>query len=160
MMTQANDQGTPELTQDIQEKIKKWSQEEFVKMQKFCLSKGIKFQGFKLDKSRCIPPSIGIWYINSDVKGEDFWAIGGQFPTDIAPANVAKDAREVTRHFALSWQLKAARMEDSIAEGKVQLGDKATQEKFIKELIEKAELLYKIHGDENLWAKQELQNAS
>jgi len=158
-MTQSNQQGTPMTPQERQEKANKWGQEQVVKIQKFCFSSGIEFKGFKQEKCVNLPPVIAIWYIQSKTKNEDYWAISGEFPTDIAPVKVAKDARDATRYFALSWQLKAARMEDSLAEGKVQLGDKETQQKAIAELIQKAEMLADIHRDEQFWVNTNLKIA-
>ncbi|WP_444994002.1 DUF4826 family protein [Aliikangiella sp. IMCC44359] len=143
-------QVAPEESIDKQEKFNQWSQKELVKIQKFCFSKGIQIKDFKKEKCLSMPPLVGIWYIISKTKGEDYWVISGELPTDIAPVKVAKDERDVTRYFSMSWHLKAARIEEAIAEGK-QMGDKETQEKVVKELIEKAEALSQIHRDENLW---------
>ncbi|TQV77163.1 DUF4826 family protein [Aliikangiella marina] len=137
---------------------RKWGQEEVVKIQKFCFSNGIEFKSFKQDRCLCIPPVIGIWYVTSKTK-EDYWVVSGEMPTDLAPASVAANAREALRYFSMSWHLKAAKMEDSLAEGKVQLGDKETQQKAIAELITKANTLATLHQDDKLWAESELKIA-
>ena len=143
---------TPLTPEEIANLTKKWEQEEIVKVQKFCFSNGVEFKNFRQDRCLCIPPAIGIWCITSKTK-EDYWLISGEFPTDIAPMSVAKDARDVIRYFSMSWHLKAARMEESLAEGKVEMGDKETQQKAIAELINKANALASIREDEKLWAE-------
>lgn len=150
-MAQADPQLAASETEDKAQELKKWGQLEVVKVQKHCLSNGIQFKGFKKEKCLNIPPIIAIWYVLSDKKGEDFWVISGEFPTDVAPVSVAKDPRDATRYFSMSWQLKAARMEDALAEGKIQLGDKDTQQKVVEDLVKKAEILGDIHRDEKLW---------
>ncbi|TQV84404.1 DUF4826 family protein [Aliikangiella coralliicola] len=139
--------------EEAEAKIKRWNQEEFVKIQKFCQSQGVQIKGLKQNMCQCLPPVIGVWYIQSATKGEDYWVISGDFPTDLANASVAKNAREALRYFSMSWQIKAANLEDALAEGKIQLNDKETQQKFAKDLVEKAEKLYVISHDEKLWAQ-------
>ncbi|MET1255492.1 DUF4826 family protein [Aliikangiella maris] len=155
MTAQRQENNTAETENNQQEKINQWNQSELVKIQKFCFSKGIQIAEFKRERCLSIPPVIGIWYIKSKKQNEDFWIISGEFPTDVAPVNVAKDERDVIRYFSMSWHLKAARIEEALAEGK-QIGDRETQQKFVKELIEKAEQLSLIHRDEKLWANSGL----
>lgn len=137
---------------EVEEKVKRWNQEEFVKIQKYCLSQGVQMKALKQNMTQCLPPIIGIWYIHSTTKGKDYWVISGDFPTDLALVDVAKNAREAVRYFAMSWQLKAAKLQDGIAEGKIQLSDAKTQEKFAQELISKAEMLYGFQNDDKIWA--------
>ncbi len=141
-----DDMSTPKEDKKYQE----WNQEQLVKIQKFCFTKGVQIKGFQQKRCMALPPILGIFYVNSTEKGDDYWLISGEVPTDIAPAKVAKDARDLLRYFSMSWHLKAARIEEAIAEGK-QLGDKETQEKVVKELIQKAEGLSQLHQDESLW---------
>lgn len=151
-MAQADPQAVDSKTEERDQDVKKWGQEQAIKVQKHCLSNGIQIKGFKTDKCMSIPPTIAIWYAVSPKQGEDYWAVSGEFPTDVAPASVAKDQRDALRYFSMSWQLKAARMEDALAEGKVQFGDEETQRKIIKDLVEKAENLWALHREERLWA--------
>lgn len=145
-------QDSPVSAEEAQEQIKRWHQEEFVKVQKFCVSKGVQAKSIDQTKTKCLPPIVGAWYVNTANKGEDFWVLTGDLPTDLAPAKVAPDAREALRYFSMNWQLKAANIEDAIAEGKITGENKETQIKFIQELVSKAEGLYQLHGDEKLWA--------
>jgi hypothetical protein len=134
-------------------KIKVWNQNEFVKIQKYCVSKGVEPKRIKQASSQVIPPVLGIWYMESTTKGEDYWIISGKLPTDMSSAKVAKNAREALRHFSMNWQLKAANLEAALAEGKQTTIDRETQEKYINELSVKAETIYAIAQDEKLWAE-------
>ena len=106
-----------------------------------------------VEKSRCqsLPPLLGLWYVKTQDKKVDLWCIAGEFPTDIASSKVAENAREAIRYFSLSWQLQSAKLEDGLAEGKISLQDQETQEKFIKELTTRAESLYELYSNDNLW---------
>lgn len=150
-MTQ-NVQAESLSAEEKQEQIQRWQQEEHVKIQKYCHSQGIQAKSLDQKQCQCLPPAVAVWYINSVTKGEDYWIISGELPTDLAPAKVANNAREAMRYFAMNWQLKAANLEDALAEGKVQLADRETQQKFAQELTVKAEAVYKLATDEKLWA--------
>jgi hypothetical protein len=149
----------PLSPEEQQQKAKQWNQEQFVKVQKYAMSQGVQVKAVKQELTRCLPPLIGIWYLNSSTKGDDYWVISGEFPTDLTKSTSAKNAREVIRHFSMQWQLKAANLEAGLAEGKVQLEDKETQQKFIDELVSKAEFLYQIYSDNKLWQGSGLEDA-
>lgn len=142
--------------QQIEEKTRTWNQEEFVKIQKFCQSKGVQIKGLVQSRCQCLPPFMGVWYVVSTTKGEDYWVISGEFPTDLAPQSIAKNAREAIRYFSMNWQLKVAKLEDAMAEGKVPKSNIDTQKKIIQELNKKAEMLYQIMSDEKLWQQSGL----
>ena len=137
-------------------KFKDWAQTEYVKISKFCGSKG--YQVISVNQKKCLflAPQIAIWYVRTDDKKVDLWVISGDFPTDLTVSKVAKNAREVIRHFSLSWQLKAAKLEESLAEGKIALAGKETQEKFAQQLITQAESLYTLYNDEKIWVQEGL----
>jgi hypothetical protein len=62
------------------------------------------------------------------------WFISGDAPVTNADHSVAETPREAARHFALQWQLRAARQGDA--------GE---------ELARKAEALYEIVEDDEFW---------
>ena len=156
-MTQAQQQTQQQTVspEEAQARNEKWAQEQLVKIQKQCFANGIEFNKFKADKCLSLPPAIGIWAFTDNKKNE-YWAITGQLPVDIAPASVAANQREVARYFSMSWQLKAARMEESLAEGKMLMGDAETQKAAIDELIQKANALYDIYEKDDLWRSAKL----
>jgi len=141
-----------QMTEEEAEKeFKIWSQKEYVKISKFCNTKGHQISG--IDQSRCqsLPPVLGLWYVKTQDKKVDLWCIAGEFPTDLANSKVAENAREALRYFSMSWQLQSAKLEEGLAEGKISLQDKETQEKFIKELTTRAESLYDLYANDKLW---------
>lgn len=66
------------------------------------------------------------------------WFICGEVPTDHLNSADASTPREAARHFAMKWQLDAAR----------------DQEGFDKQLADKAEALYALVDDARLWPQQ------
>jgi len=150
-----NAQVNPEaLTPEQKEaEAKRWTEEEFVKIQKYCLSQGVQPKRVIQGSSQCLPPALGIWYVSSTTKNEDYWVISGQLPTDLAPAKIAENGREAIRYFYMNWQLKAANIEGQIAEGKF-VGETAQTQKAIADnLTQKAESLYQIYRNDQLWAE-------
>ncbi|MGB0495555.1 MAG: DUF4826 family protein, partial [Kangiellaceae bacterium] len=82
-----------QMTHEEAEKhFKEWSQKEYVKVSKFCNTKGYQVAG--VDQTRCqaLPPSLGLWYLKTTDKKTDLWSIAGDFPTDIADSKVAENA--------------------------------------------------------------------
>ena len=71
-----------------------------------------------------------------------FWAIGGEMPCDFIASSVAATPREAARHFALKWQLDAARQRES-----------AGQEALAEDGRERAaESLYELVTDDRVWS--------
>jgi len=153
-MTQAQEEVTSENTQL---KFKEWAQTEYVKIRKFCATKGYRVTNVNQKKCRYLAPQIAVWYVRTEDKNDDLWVVSGEFPTDLAPSKVAKNAREVLRHFSLAWQLQAANLEEVIAEKNINLTDKETKARFSQQLIQRAESLYSIYDNEKLWEKAGLQ---
>jgi len=63
------------------------------------------------------------------------WFICGEVPLDHVGADAATTPREVIRHFALKWQIDASKLDEAAA----------------KTLIDDAESLYDLAGDERFW---------
>ena len=137
--------------QEAELEFKKWSQTEYVKISKFCTSKGYRVSRVVQSKCQSLPPMLAVWYVKTDEKDTDLWVISGEFPTDIASSKIAKNAREALRYFSMSWHIQAAKLEDGVAEGKFELGDEETQTKFAKELTARAEGLYELYSSDKLW---------
>lgn len=69
-----------------------------------------------------------------------FWAIGGEMPCDFIASSVAATPREAARHFALKWQLDAARQRES-----------AGQKALVDGRERAAESLYELVTDDRVW---------
>jgi len=137
--------------EESEQKFQEWSQEEYIKIQKFCATKGYQIKRLDQPKSQLLAPIFAVWYVKTTEKDLDLWVISGDFPTDIAGSQVAKNAREVLRYFSMTWHIQAARLEDGVAEGKIELQDKETQEKFAVQLTSRAESLYDMYNTDSLW---------
>ncbi|MBV1910061.1 MAG: DUF4826 family protein, partial [Kangiellaceae bacterium] len=137
--------------QEQEKKFKEWSQSEYVKVAKYCNTKG--YQIKKIDQKKCqtLPPLLSIWFVKTTDKNLDLWVISGDFPTDLTNAGVAKNARQSLRHFSMSWHMQAAKLEEGVATGRIELQDRETQSKFATDLTRRAENLYQIFNDDNLW---------
>ncbi len=143
------------LSREEQEnKYNEWSQTEYVRISKYCSSKGYQIKSVEQKRCRILPPILGLWYIKTTEKNLDLWVISGDFPTDIANAGVAKTAREALRYFSMTWQVQAARLEEGVAAGKIDMVDEQTQTKFANELISRAENLYDLQADDKLWLNE------
>jgi hypothetical protein len=82
-------------------------------------------------------------------QAQAYWVISGEVPTDEVDARVAPTAREAARHFALKWQMMAARVGDRRPTGDdgkpdawTEVGDK---------LAQTAEALYAVTQDDGKW---------
>lgn len=73
-----------------------------------------------------------------------FWVIGGVFPSDCIPSDVASTPREAARHFVLRWQLEAARAREAGGTRHLPMVDAG-------ELERSAEQLFGIVRDDALW---------
>lgn len=129
----------------------RWNQEQSIKVQKFCLSKGVQPKRLVQPKCQCLPPLLGVWYLESSEKGQDYWVISGELPTDLVDAKVADNARKAIRHFSLNWQLKAANLEAELQANKVPASLIETNQKLARELMVKAESLYELSINDKLW---------
>lgn len=79
-----------------------------------------------------------------------FWVISGDIPTDHLQLAQAKSAREAAKHFAMKWQLQAARLAESQSVGR-DPGDAKLWTGASAELHRKAEALYAITEMDEHW---------
>lgn len=87
-------------------------------------------------------------------QGQDtvrFWIIGGNLPTDYVHHRVAETARDAARHFAMKWQLDAARLGDPASREQAGRDPEYDWDTHSRALIKHAEHLYSITEDDSLW---------
>ena len=82
---------------------------------------------------------------------KSFWVIGGDVPIDHVETTVASTPREAARHFALKWQLDAARYKDPAVQTELGAELKDSWERLGERLARKAEALFELVEDDNLW---------
>jgi hypothetical protein len=139
-MSEQLTQPTNELTD---EQRAAWVRAQFQKANEYLATKGIIPENVAVSESRYLPPLVAIWKLNTrDAKS--FWVISGDLPTDHMPLNSAPNAREAMRSFALHWQLKA----EQIAQAGF---SDQTQVDFANLLVRRAEGLYDLFDNEQLW---------
>lgn len=120
-----------------------WVRDQYQKVAKFLAEKGVIIDSVMLEQSRVMEPVLTVWKVKA-IDGKQYWAIGGDLPSDVAPASVADDARAVLKHFALHWQMKAENL--LRADNPDQ-----TQQDFANLLISRAEGLYDFSERAALW---------
>ncbi|WP_025820217.1 DUF4826 family protein [Shewanella marina] len=132
--------------QELEARRTEWVREQFQKANKFLAEKGIIPSKVLEQDSRYLAPYLAIWKLESkQPQKKTYWVMSGDLPTDYVDVSVAETAREAVRHFSMMWHLKA---ENLIKSGATK---DATQAKFAQLLVARAESLYKIQEDENLW---------
>jgi hypothetical protein len=132
-----------EIPEFSQEQLSKWVREQFQRANKHLAENGVLFESVVTEASRYLAPFIAVWKIKS-IEGKYYWVISGDVPSDFMPFELEKNARAAIRHFSMIWQMKAENIRQSATED-------ATQQEFAKLLITKAEDLYKIQADDNIW---------
>ncbi|MBO1270152.1 DUF4826 family protein [Shewanella sp. 4t3-1-2LB] len=125
-----------------------WVREQFQKANRFLAEKGIVPAKVFTEECRYLAPLVALWKLESSMPSKKtYWVIGGELPADFVEVSAAKDARDAMRHFSLTWQMKAESLLQSRSLD-------ATQEKFARLLISRAESLYQLHSDDNFWQQQ------
>ena len=78
------------------------------------------------------------------------WVITGIVPTDHVEAGAARNVREAARHFALKWQLEAARLGDNRASSPG-TGGKVDWKELETNIAKRAEWLHDLMQDNRRW---------
>jgi len=84
-------------------------------------------------------------------KGAFTWVIAGDLPTDYLPSSAAATSREAARHFAMQWQLTAARLEELLQKRQTGSTSGAEMEESCKKMAAQAEALYELTGSDTFW---------
>ena len=132
------------MTQEQQmtaEQQQQWVREQYQTATKYLAEKGLVTESVVVDESRYLVPFLAVWKLKI-TDGSFYWVICGDLPSDHNVINVAPNAREAVRHFALKWQMQA--------ENLLQSGDKE-QIEFANLLIGRAEGLCDMHEQDHFW---------
>ncbi len=134
------------------EETRNWNQEQYLAAMKYCQKHQLPIGNFDKKESRVLPPVLAVWKVHLDTKpAQSIWVIGGEVLMDHVDASVSPDARSVLRHFSLTWQMKATQLENALQENSSGNLDKEQQQKVISTLIEKAEALYELAENKDIW---------
>jgi hypothetical protein len=126
------------------EQQKEWTRDQYLKATKYLADKGLVTQSVADTESRYLVPILAVWKINLLDKST-VWVIAGDLPTDHLALNDSETAREVIRHFSLKWQLQAENLLNS---------ESKEQHEFAQLLIGRADGLYQLYENEQLWQEQ------
>ncbi|PKI17641.1 DUF4826 family protein [Colwellia sp. 12G3] len=130
-----------EAVQMTEEQQQQWVKKQYQIATKYLAEKGIVTNSVSVEESRYLVPLLALWKLTA-MDGKKFWVLCGDLPSDHSSIDVAPNAREALRHFALKWQMQA--------ENLLQAKDEE-QKTFAHLLIGRAEGLYKLYNDEPLW---------
>lgn len=130
-----------------EQEIAAWSREAYQKANSFLAQKGIISETVSTEQSRYLAPLLAVWKIKSN-QGKWFWVITGDLPSDMLTVDVAKTARDAIRSFSFKWQVDSENI-------RKQPGQIKTQLDFANMLQSRAESLYDIFDQEDLWQQSE-----
>jgi len=135
-----------------QDDFKKWNQSNYVEAMKYCDKHGFKVEKFDQKQSRVLPPVLAVWKIELSTRPKSsIWLIGGEVMMDHVDAAVSPNAREVLRHFSMSWQLKANQLQKALETNSSGNLNVEQQTQVIETLISKAEALYEMYSNDQAW---------
>ncbi|GAB2701495.1 DUF4826 family protein [Aliiglaciecola aliphaticivorans] len=126
-----------------QEQMTQWVRSQFQRANKHLAENGVIFDSVVTEECRYLAPYVAIWKIKA-LDNRFYWVISGDLPCDFMPYESEKNARDVLRRFSFQWQLKAQDIEESA-------NIDATQKEFAKMLVTRAEGLYALYNQEELW---------
>ena len=79
------------------------------------------------------------------------WVISGNVPTDYVGTDAATTPRDAARHFAMKWQLDAARYKDPSVQQELGPGHSASWERMGESLALTAEALFELVEEDRFW---------
>jgi hypothetical protein len=123
------------------EEQQQWVREQYQVATKYLAAQGLVTESVVVEESRYLIPFLSIWKLKV-LDGSYFWVICGDLPSDHNTFDIAPNAREAVQHFSLKWQMQA--------ENLLRTGDKE-QEEFAKLLISRAEGLFDMYQQDNVW---------
>lgn len=151
MSTPANAMPTPA---EMEQRSREWSQAEYARAMRHLLNQGYAETRLLQATSRVLPPLVAVWHfeVKLDGKRSKLWVVSGaDLPVDHVAEAMAPNARDALRHFYLTWQLKAAQLEQRLADNKVDVGNPALQSDYMKSLQRGAERLFQVVNEDRLW---------
>ena len=130
-----------EAVEMTEEQQQQWVKQQYQIATKYLAEKGIVTSSVAVEESRYLVPVLALWKLTA-MDGKKFWVLCGDLPCDHSSVDVAPNAREAIRHFALKWQMQAENLLQAESE---------EQKRFAQLLISRAEGLYKLYDEEPLW---------
>ena len=123
------------------EQQQQWVREQYQVATKYLAAQGMVTDSVIVEESRYLVPIMSIWKLKI-LDGSYQWVICGDLPSDHNAIDIAPNAREAVRHFSFKWQMQAENLLKS---------DDKEQEEFAHLLVSRAEGLYTMYQQDNLW---------
>ena len=99
-----------------------------------------------------LPYQVVIGQVRPEKETATFkWVISGVVPVDCIDSSVASTPREAARHFAMKWQLDAARYQDPAAQNTFGPEQIQSWDQLGETLARQAEALYELVETESHW---------
>ncbi|MFQ3209387.1 MAG: hypothetical protein ACI9HU_000876, partial [Colwellia sp.] len=89
-----------------EEQQQQWVKKQYQIATKYLAEKGIITNSVAVEESRYLVPLLALWKLIA-MDGKKYWVLCGDLPSDHNSIDVAPNAREAIRHFALKWQMQA-----------------------------------------------------
>ncbi len=132
-----------EQQQPSEEQLQQWMKQQLQKANKHLAENGVLFESVAMEDSRYLAPILAMWKIK-DTKGQRYWVISGDCPTDYIALSAASNAREAIKYMSFRWQAQADAIMAKGATDKVQVD-------YANLLINRAEGLYDLQAKDELW---------
>jgi Domain of unknown function (DUF4826) len=98
------------------------------------------------------PQSFVIGKVRAQGEDREFlWVICGEAPLDYFKSTLADTPRDAARHFAMKWQLDAARRRDPALNGDLDADARVDLEAECERIASRAESLFKLIAIDALW---------
>ena len=131
-----------EVNQLSAEQQKAWVSEQYQKATKYLAEKGYVTHSVTVKESRYLVPIVAVWKLKT-ITNEEVWVISGDLPCDHISIKAADSVREALRNFSMKWQLQAQSIIETMQD--------QTQQKFAELLVSRAEGLYQLFENDDLW---------
>jgi hypothetical protein len=133
------------------EENREWILEMKAKLLKYCRNKELGADRI-LDKQYAgLAPYFALWAVENRKEHKKYWVITGDLPNDHLPYEVAGTPRDALRHFSLSWQLKAEKMQQKLEQNDLLMGTPEQHKEMINLLQDRATNLYNLSADDKIW---------
>ena len=130
---------------------KQWLINEKAKMLKYCKNKELGADRLLDNHYAGLAPYFALWAVENRKEHKKYWVITGDLPNDHLPFEVADSPRDAMRHFSMSWQLKAEKMQHKLDNNDLLVGTPEQHMEMIKLLQDRATNLYSICADDRIW---------
>lgn len=130
---------------------RKWVLEQKARMMTYCKNKELGADRLLDRYFACLVPHVALWAVENRKERKRYWVITGDLPLDHLPLEVADHPRGALRHFSLTWQLKAEKMQAKLDNNELLVGTPEQHKDMINLLQERAVNLYDLFSDDQRW---------